>query len=113
MWKAVGTVNPNDYKQNRSKDEVTCEPFGQASKLKLNESQLSGEKSHQFLNEYFNKRRSPEGGLHRILSQKTIEIRQATSPPASLRLIESLKNVNKTESKEAFGSGQEPSLREL
>lgn len=43
MWRTVGTVNPHEPKHNKSREEVTLEPFAQASRLKLNESHLSGD----------------------------------------------------------------------
>lgn len=87
MWKSVGAINSPDSKSNRSREEVIYEPFAQASRLRLNESQLSGEHSPQFMSEYFSKKRSPDPQPHRTLSQRSID-----SPPLSASA--SLRDIN-------------------
>ena len=58
-------------------------PFGQASRLRMNESHLSRELSPQFLGKYFEKKRSKEGHMQRVKSDKQIEYLKMNSPSSS------------------------------
>lgn len=61
------------------------------------------------MNEYFVKKRSSEGMLQRVLSQKNIETRTFVSPPSSLREVESSRIRLKSES----GFVPESSLKQI
>jgi hypothetical protein len=63
------------------------------------------------MTEYFAKRRSPEG-MQRVLSQKSIEVRESASPPASLRDVPTSKSPPKPEINDVAVSG-ELSMNEL
>ena len=81
MWKSVGSVSNNDKTERRSREEAL--PFGEASRLRMNESQLSRELSPQFMGNYFEKKRSPEPNIHRVRSHKQLEYMQVNSPSSS------------------------------
>jgi hypothetical protein len=103
MWKSIGSI-PSPT--GKSKDDVAYEPFAQASRLRLNESQLSGDHSPQFMQQYFSKKRSPEGLPHRSQSQKSLEMFPMHSPISSLRDVVSPDAKSKAVSNSSKGKDE-------